>query len=147
MAHKTYNYRWWMLRRDLNWIAKDIQRRGIADAAIIAPIRGGLIPATMLSHKTGFPVKTCQFQRLDGQDKEPVVYGLDKSYTTLIIIDDIMDTGKTLREIDRNLSEVSPLSRRLMYSLVGREHFTPMTNVICARRFGRGWVNFCWEKK
>lgn len=128
----------------MRWIANDIKKREIVDAVIIAPIRGGLVPAVILSHKTGFPVRTCQYQRIDGDDRTPVVYGLDKSYTNIILIDDIVDSGITMMALDTQMTLTCPLSATHKYALVGRTRMID-TSVRCARR-NDDWVKFCWEK-
>lgn len=71
--------------------------------AILALSRGGLIPGVILSHIFGAPLIPVQYssKRGKGDDKNhkndlPI---LDKDITSILIVDDICDSGYTLKEV------------------------------------------------
>lgn len=72
---------------------------------IIGLTRGGLIPATMISHYTGVPMNTLSVSLRDGGEAESNLwmaedaFGYDKLPMNILIVDDINDTGDTLNWI------------------------------------------------
>jgi len=80
---------------------------------IVGLSRGGLIPATILSHKTDIPLFPVKYSSKSGNGDNknhdndlpmlPIEYvsgGHDGiQYPTLLVVDDISDSGKTLREV------------------------------------------------
>lgn len=68
---------------------------------IVGIARGGLIPATMLSHKLNCPIETISASSYEGTrrtlSKPTQIEGWKEEYNTsnTIIVDDIMDTGET----------------------------------------------------
>lgn len=78
-------------------------------AVCIVPIvRGGLPLGTILSHKlNGIPVCPVTFQTRDGDRKEGGrLFVIWKRWKKLIIVDDIIDTGKTMDEINIRLNDI-----------------------------------------
>ena len=67
---------------------------------IIGVTRGGLVPAVQLSHLLGVPMATVQYQLRDGNGSMHITS--QQSYQKALIVDDICDTGDTIR----GLSEV-----------------------------------------
>lgn len=72
---------------------------------IVGLSRGGLVPATMISHYTGVPLNTLQVSLRDGGEAESNLwmaedaFGYQKDPMNILIVDDINDTGDTLNWI------------------------------------------------
>ena len=83
--------------------------------------RGGLIPAVMLSHLTGIPYT-----------KTPVTKGKE-----CIIVDDICDTGQTLKEWTDHPIAV----------LYHKPHTACVTPLIWGKIYiGNSWIIYPWER-
>jgi hypoxanthine-guanine phosphoribosyltransferase len=81
-------------------IASDIESSGWKPSYIVGIVRGGLVPAVLLSHKLRVKMHTLGVSLRDGEDTdsesnlwmpEDVVNG-----TNILIVDDINDSGNTL---------------------------------------------------
>lgn len=83
-------------------IAEEITLDGKLYDVIIAPARGGLVPATFLSHKLQVPLwpilwSTRDFVRREPLPDELVDFVSDKK--NVLIVEDIIDSGKTIEEL------------------------------------------------
>ena len=90
--------------------------------------RGGLIPATWISHKTGikyYQINSAQISKM-----------ADLSH--ILIIDDICDSGKTVKEIRENYPKVKVAC--LYYKETASE-----TPDIYGKIVGDDWLVFPWE--
>jgi hypoxanthine phosphoribosyltransferase len=90
--------------------------------------RGGLIPATWLSHKTGI-----KYQQINAVQISKMA---DLSH--ILIIDDICDSGKTVKEIRKNYPKVKVAC--LYYKETASE-----TPDIYGEIVGDDWLVFPWE--
>ena len=90
--------------------------------------RGGLIPATWISHKTGI-----KYQQINSSQISKIA---DLSH--ILIIDDICDSGKTLKEIRENYPKIQIAC--LYYKKTASE-----TPDIYGEIVGDEWLIFPWE--
>ena len=90
--------------------------------------RGGLIPATWISHKTGI-----KYQQINSVQISKMA---DLSH--ILIIDDICDSGKTVKEIRENYPKVKVAC--LYYKETASE-----TPDIYGEIVGDDWLIFPWE--
>tara|TARA_R110000803_G_scaffold47334_1_gene98768 strand:- start:474 stop:914 length:441 start_codon:yes stop_codon:yes gene_type:complete len=90
--------------------------------------RGGLIPAVMLSHKTGIA-----YQHLN-----PAQLSKTADLSHIMVIDDICDSGKTVKEIRDNYPKVKVAC--LYYKETASE-----TPDIYGKIVGDEWLVFPWE--
>ena len=90
--------------------------------------RGGLIPATWISHKTGI-----KYQQINSTQISKIA---DLSH--ILIIDDICDSGKTVKEIRENYPKVKVAC--LYYKETASE-----TPDIYGEIVGDEWLVFPWE--
>lgn len=72
---------------------------------VVGLLRGGLIPGVMLSHRLGVPLIPLQWQTRDNDQKidpTPLVKEIlnCSSHETCLIVDDIVDSGKTFQDIN-----------------------------------------------
>jgi len=91
--------------------------------------RGGLIPATWLSHKTGI-----KYQQISAAQISKVA---DLSH--ILIIDDICDSGKTVKEIRENYPKVKVAC--LYYKETASEKPDIYGEIV-----GDEWLVFPWEE-
>jgi hypoxanthine phosphoribosyltransferase len=92
---------------DLQEICRLMALDGFQPDAIVGIARGGLIPATMLSHYFGVPLITLNLSLRDGMAQGVVDFATLRAQLLsdhrLLMIDDICDTGATFRKIDAEL--------------------------------------------
>ena len=80
-------------------IYKDIVSDSFKPDLIIGLTRGGLVPATILSHKFDVPMDTIKLSLRDHISKGGLYkdYGLPQA--NILIVDDINDTGATIKHL------------------------------------------------
>jgi len=91
--------------------------------------RGGLIPAVIVSHKTGIPYHP--FGELKSLTD---IEGVEKH--NILVIDDIVDSGRTMSKLDKEYITAS-----LVY--VENKLFTPY--IYYFTKYSKDWVQFPWE--
>lgn len=113
---KLYNMNWKDLEKKIDLIVKQIPEHV---KAVYGIPRGGLMPAVMISHRTGLPL----YSSLG-----------TKGFKEILIIDDIFDSGKTMQKyIDKGYT---------CATLVTKNPF----KVIYGKRIAENvWVQFPWE--
>ena len=89
---------------DVILLGKHIKNMNTKYDLIIGISRGGLIPAVMLSHYLGVPLLPISYSASDGagDNKEQTNIEILPSFdegTKILIIDDICDTGNTLKRL------------------------------------------------
>lgn len=113
---------------------------------IVGIARGGLIPATLLSHQLNIPLKVVHAQSYEGTRrnlmKPTEVIGLtaDMMNHETIFVDDILDSGETRNAIARAISAPH------MFVLVSKRPEWHKTNFF-ATVPKDVWVEFPWESK
>lgn len=72
--------------------------------AILAPVRGGLLFGVVASHKLNVPVTPIHYSSKDGKgdDKtqDNTLPELSDTVKTILLVDDIVDSGNTMKEIE-----------------------------------------------
>ena len=91
--------------------------------------RGGLIPATWISHKTGI-----KYQQINSAQISKMA---DLSH--ILIIDDICDSGKTVKEIRENYPKVK-------VACLYHKETASETPDIYGEIVGDEWLVFPWEE-
>jgi hypoxanthine phosphoribosyltransferase len=132
---------------DVDNIVDCITRDEWKPELIVGVQRGGLIPAVMLSHKLGIKMKTLSWSTRDSVDKE-IPFGVklahDYSKKNILVVDDIIDSGLTIREIKQQMPNARFAS--LIWNIKehqGAPHYFGRT---LDRNIDQEWVNFWWEK-
>jgi len=92
MKNKLF-YSWEQLERDVDFLVKQLKFASYTHKNIYGVPRGGLVLAVILSH----------------QLKLPLILTASKISNQTLIIDDISDTGKTLKKIMKKGSTVVTL--------------------------------------
>lgn len=91
------------MRGDLQEILRQMTVEGFTPDVVVGIARGGLVPATMLSHYLGKPLQVINYSLRDSKvshvsEINDLVRVLEAGKTVLII-DDICDSGETLRKV------------------------------------------------
>lgn len=82
------------------------------ETIVIGLTRGGLTPAVMLSHITGCAMHALDYSsnRGNGDQKRPndaFPVDLIRRYSTILIVDEIVDTGHTLKDLTEEIEELA----------------------------------------
>lgn len=126
------------------------ETRGLSsNAAIIGLSRGGLIPAVMFSHLKGVDtLYTCGIKSYNNQNKatEVMFQYPDKQALqgkeVVYVVDDICDTGGTLKFIENYMLPMKVVSVTLVYR--ANEQYRP--NYFGTQLSDERWVVFPWEE-
>lgn len=119
--------------------------RPSAPKLIVGVSRGGLIPATLLSHRLNVPLRVVHVSAYEGTrrtlQKPLVVEGWETRYDSsdTLIVDDILDSGDTLDTI-HNKSQQAQFA-----VLVTKQphHYKPIKYFATVAK--DMWVKFPWE--
>lgn len=148
-----FRYYWQDIDTQVSRIRIGIKRLGLTPDLIVGITRGGLIPATLLAYKMELPVCSLQWQRRDLEqvrDHVQLAEILLASKTGVVIVDDVLDSGNTLREIDeyaRKLQSEHDEYASVDYAVcVKRTELTsPVPNLIFGTELENfDWINFPW---
>jgi hypoxanthine phosphoribosyltransferase len=107
MTPKEY-YSWDLIDIACRDIYKDIRSDKWQPDLVIGLTRGGLIPATILSHRFNVPMETLKISLRDHKGSEDSYkdYGLpDKN---ILIVDDINDSGATIAHLKQVWEQYFP---------------------------------------
>ena len=117
---QKYYYSWNELEEDIKKIA--VWASGKSFSGIYGIPRGGLIPAVLLSHQIGIPL----------------VFSKNEINSNMLIIDDMVDTGKTMGIIEKSLG-----FRPTVVSLFFEESALFVPDFFVRKK--ELWVVFPWE--
>ena len=118
MATEKLYYSWQQFDKDIKKIARRIKRTNKRFDGIFGPPRGGLPVAVALSHQLNLPL-----------------FLKPKSKRTLIV-DDISDTGKTLK----------PYAKNYFIATIFYRKQSAVSPAIWIRKKTNKWIVFPWEK-
>jgi hypoxanthine phosphoribosyltransferase len=128
--HSKIYLSWDDIKKVVEKIVKKIENLEKKPFYIYGVPRGGLIPATWISHKTGI-----KYQQINSAQ---ITKMADLSH--ILIIDDICDSGKTVKEIRENYPKVKVAC--LYYKETASE-----TPDIYGEIIGDEWIVFPWEEE
>lgn len=125
-SEMTY-IQWHTIEEMVDVIAKQVRDSEKEYAYIAGVVRGGLVPAVMLSHKLDLPMVAINPNDEVSQHHE------------VLIVDEIYDTGKTMR----TLMENNP--RADFAVLFHNTDLAPLKYFAVKRKLD-DWIVFPWEK-
>ena len=108
---------------------------------VVGIYRGSLPMAVHISNVFEVPMSIVGFQTRDGEDEEPYMIKADEAPTQILVVDDIYDSGYTMKSVIQFLSHYSA-DRIQGFCLFGKEN---KLNVSYANEHDGSWVVFPWE--
>ena len=151
---EAINYSYDDLVEGVNKIATLIQAKEEKFDYIVGVVRGGAIPAVILSHKLKVPLIAVEWSTRDGGEKEhncwiPEELLLNKK---VLIVDDIIDDGTTIRELlddwQKSIRDPLPLDNIKIAALYYNTAQPTAANYYhrsIDRDIDKRWINFFWE--
>ena len=124
---------------------------------IIAVVRGGLVPATMISHKIGLPVECITYSSRDikkttdraSAQLTDIFAAQQRRQFNVLVVDDIADTGNTFTIIEQLIKDVAFQTGKVVsvdtLSLVTRDSLENKPTFYSVIVEGDEWVDFPWE--
>ena len=131
---KTY-YDWIDYRYDIQ------QVKNFEFDHVVGIYRGSLPMAVHISNVFDVPMSIVGFQTRDGKDTEPYMIKAGKAPTQILVVDDIYDSGYTMKSVIQFLSHYST-DRIQGFCLFGKEN---KLNVSYANEHDGSWIVFPWE--
>ena len=118
---------------------------------IVGVARGGLLPATILSHHMGIPLRPLSWSTRDHASSvhdENIKEDL-RDGKRVLLVDDINDSGKTFVEIleDWEYDELSTLGVVTLASVFQRYSTVLPSNFYSVFLDHDDWIGFPWERK
>jgi len=137
---------------DIQFLIKQLSDAEFKPDLIVGLMRGGVIPAIHLSHILDCPVKAIEWSTRDSKitDKKQLdkIAVMAEQGSKVLIVDDIVDSGKTMREIKERMFDTRD---NVKYAALW---FNPSQNTtvdfLCwkvDRAIDDRWVIFPWEKQ
>lgn len=151
-------YTWDDMHHLCNGIAKQLEGSGLQVDAIVGILRGGAFPALLLSHRLRVPrmytlrVRTTETEEPRAARRRPIVEGArglpNFEDQAILLVDDVTNTGTTLRAARDSLAELKPrlvVSATLVWDTAGDGGAVDT----CAADFFEdkisSWACFPWE--
>jgi len=136
----------------LSYIDKICQNKSVAAVDTIICIgRGGYVPGTYISHKLGvskvYTIVTKSYNEDNTRGEFQLIQAptLNDEDQKILIVDDIVDSGTTFKEIKKWFSVVYPTKDVTFASLFSKEQ-SPFSDVVYgAVAKADAWVVFPWE--
>ncbi len=142
-------YSWQDIDDAVNLIVSSLE--SIPDL-IVGIARGGLVPAVMFSHALNKPLEVLYWSTRDFQkQKVDLLIELAQSNQDVLLVDDFVDSGKTLVQIKDAISEHCPNLNYKIATLiynVGQQLIIP--DYYCDfidRRVDQRWITFAYERE
>lgn len=103
-------YNWYDVNRACKLIHDKLITCNFTPSYIIGLTRGGLIPATILSHKLDLPLHPLNISLRDDNRVENKLWMCEDAiqYKSILIVDDINDSGATFRTLKENWEKSIP---------------------------------------
>ncbi len=130
------------------WIAESNYKPDV----IVGLIRGGLVPSTYLSHQINVPVDTLKLStrdhvNFDMKDIYSYVNHITDKYQNILVIDDIVDSGKTLNLLESCIHK--SLKKQFRYISMWwniKSNFVVDYSPNNYTSDNVSWISFPWEK-
>jgi xanthine phosphoribosyltransferase len=158
LLHYPYD----LVQTDLLKIVRNMAVQGFKPDFVLGIARGGLIPATMISHYLETPLITAKVSLRDERNSE--MEGLDrvvellKDGKSILMVDDICDSGDTLKLIWDTMSAMLPdnktdfnqvdrnLRTAVLWNNPAQDKFHPdFSAQEIDRNEDDSWIVFPWE--
>ena len=130
-------------------ITKQIQGSTWIPEVILSINRGGCVPGVYLSHSIKTPHKVIDIQLRDSNNipnLEVLKYSINR-YKTILIIDDINDTGATFNFIKKNIIDKTKEVRyAALVDNISSDFKVDYKGKVIDKSKTPSWIVFPWEK-
>ena len=137
------------MKTALSKITKQIYNSNWMPEIILSVNRGGCVPGIYLSHEINIPHKVIDVQLRDSKNKpnlDILEYSTNK-YDSILIIDDINDTGATFDLIHKNIKATNKDIRyAVLVDNTSSNFKTQFKGTIIDKSKNPIWIVFPWEK-
>ena len=115
ITHPTYDE----IHRACVDMVQQVLAKGIAPTKVLGLARGGLLPAVIISHLLNCPMAVANYSSKSGvgddKNHDNVLPSLNEK--TILLVDDICDSGKTLAEVFQHYT-LAHRGRQAVFSVV-----------------------------
>lgn len=143
MAKLYYTYEQWKIdkHRIDKWLLN------IMNPHLVSLYRGSLWMGAEFSNIQNLPLSIGKFQSYDGDDKEfEMLYNAGiKEDETIVILDDILDTGNTMLKAYEYFEKYFPTNPVVSITIFGKLHSGPLANNLTVRPHDGRWIVFPGE--
>lgn len=147
IGDSMYRYKYGEFKKDIKLLAKQVQNANIN--AMVAISRGGFTAAhflaTLLENRNLFCINSVSY---DGQKKldEINIFNIPalENYKTVLIVDDIVDSGRTMGMILKTLKAKFPNTTFVVASIYYKK--TACIKPDFWVKEADEWIEFFWEK-
>lgn len=139
---KNFPVSWQELHRDAKALAWRLNEQGAWDI-VVGVARGGLVPATIVARELDIrmmeTVCVASYDHKEQTDEVKILKGLDGDGTGLLIVDDLVDTGKTFAAVRKMLPKAH-------YATVyAKPAGRPMVDSYVTEVSQDTWIHFPWD--
>lgn len=150
-----------MMEQDLKSIYRSIAYANFIPDYVVGMTRGGLVPATCLSHMLQVPMMTLEWSKSTKKVNQNLCELISNQKANILIVDDIVDTGDLLKELfadwetwcnydDSFIDCESIRIASLVNYKLNHVLYENLTGSILCNYYGRTmperpWVDFWWE--
>ncbi len=100
---------WHEYIEDCYTIVKDVRDKGLSDLPILVISRGGFIPGLLISHglenQNMKVIGVSSYDHTNQLDKITITQEPNTIYNKVLVVDDLVDTGRTLDEVKNYLRQ------------------------------------------
>ncbi|WNK18785.1 xanthine phosphoribosyltransferase [Halomonas piscis] len=138
--HQHFTVSWDQLHRDVRQLSRELVERNFQ--GIIAITRGGLIPAALIARELNVRlIDTVCIKSYDRQEQGglEVLKGVDHDGEGWLLVDDLVDTGKTARAV-RDM-----LPRAHFVTVYAKPEGRPLVDQYLTEVGQNCWIQFPWD--
>ncbi len=136
-----------------NVLCGKIKESKIKYSLIVGLNRGGLIPATLLSHKLGVEQGVFTVKSYEGKEKKKTkcdlyisMLGSIKSGDNLLIVDDLVDSGDSLIETVKSIKKIDSDIKKIDSAVLFYKDGSKAEPTYWADKLdSKSWICFPWE--
>lgn len=148
---------WKQLHQDCMQLVENIRSTKLEYDLIVGLMRGGCVPATIISHALDVPMMTIGIKTYDHTQKTHNVdayqaahgdfYNMRqrRSIMRVLLVDDLSDTGDTFEYVVRNYSSILPQLDTAAPYIKSQTQFRP--TYFAQEFFNSEWLVFPWEQQ
>lgn len=142
---------------DIEALCLDVAKQLRGKYEVVVPIsRGGLCPGTIIANILGISnIRPIRWQTREGDAKDrSILQEIIQTYERILIIDDILDSGKCLSEMSEVIRGAKNPATNVTFGVLLKNvsyeyHADEMYNLVFGQRYDKRtddrWIVFPWE--